>query len=308
MGFIPAFIVAIIMCFVVFRLNSFLKPIESVYAEKKRDLRIMNAVCRLSGCVLLFGATNYALGGGCSVIMNSEGSSAAAVVYIFLLVLFVSAGALLFVSIRIRGELDSHANDYMLPDESHQLKNMKINEDLLYDEGLDENLSKANQYCRKTIEIATGFANSYTPGLVDCVNKNNYCACDILVFASQIIHDRMIKSMLDEAEKIADLYYSKMEQEVVFLCGANITQLYNYLSSRKFLRKTRKHTVETLARILAYDSVDIGPGNLYGWESPRNSDLDLSLDFDQKVLNHIIETADSLYDTIEKGFDEVLLK
>ena len=308
MGAIPVLIVGIITCCGLVSLNTFLKPIESVYAKNKGGLRALNAVCRLFGCVLLFGSINFALGRGCLVVMNSEDSSAAAVLFIFLLVTFILAGLLVFISVKIRDKLNSHAYDYMLPDESSQLKDMNVNEVLLYKEGEDEALSKINQYCRKTIEIATGFANNYTPGPVDCVNKNNYCACDILMFAAQIGQDRIAKSKSENAGLLAKNYFLKMKQEISFLCGANATQLDNYLLSRKFLRDTPEHTVEALVHVLTYDSVDLENKNLCGWEVPDDSEAISSFDFDQNIWNHIIETADSLYDTIEKGFDEVFLK
>lgn len=281
-----------------------LAPKRSVYTAKHGGLVALRFMFSLLSAATLGTFFNYLIG---ALFINSgrgdvEISVIGVVVPLILFTVFIS------LAIYFKNKLDAYAYDYMFPDASSQLKNMKINEALLYMEGKSEELSKINQYCRKTIEIVTGFANNYTPGPVDCVNKNNYCACDILVFASQIIHDRMIKSGLDEAEKIADLYYSNMEQEIAVLCGANATQLDNYLSSRKFLRDTPEHTVEALVHVLTYDSVDLEKKNLCGWEVPDDSEAISSFDFDQNIWNHIIETADSLYDTIEKGFDEVLLK
>ena len=281
-----------------------LAPKRSVYTAKHGGLVALRFMFSLLSAATLGTFFNYLIG---ALFINSgrsdvEISVIGVVVPLILFTVFIS------LAIYFKNKLDAYAYDYMFPDASSQLKNMKINEALLYMEGKSEELSKINQYCRKTIEIVTGFANNYTPGPVDCVNKNNYCACDILVFASQIIHDRMIKSGLDEAEKIADLYYSNMEQEIAVLCGANATQLDNYLSSRKFLRDTPEHTVEALVHVLTYDSVDLEKKNLCGWEVPDDSEAISSFDFDQNIWNHIIETADSLYDTIEKGFDEVFLK
>lgn len=281
-----------------------LAPKRSVYTAKHGGLVALRFMFSLLSAATLGTFFNYLIG---ALFINSgrgdvEISVIGVIVPLILFTVFIS------LAIYFKNKLDAYAYDYMFPDASSQLKNMKINEALLYMEGKSEELSKINQYCRKTIEIVTGFANNYTPGPVDCVNKNNYCACDILVFASQIIHDRMIKSGLDEAEKIADLYYSNMEQEIAVLCGANATQLDNYLSSRKFLRDTPEHTVEALVHVLTYDSVDLEKKNLCGWEVPDDSEAISSFDFDQNIWNHIIETADSLYDTIEKGFDEVLLK
>lgn len=281
-----------------------LAPKRSVYTAKHGGLVALRFMFSLLSAATLGTFFNYLIG---ALFINSgrgdvEISVIGVVVPLILFTVFIS------LAIYFKNKLDAYAYDYMFPDASSQLKNMKINEALLYMEGKSEELSKINQYCRKTIEIVTGFANNYTPGPVDCVNKNNYCACDILVFASQIIHDRMIKSGLDEAEKIADLYYSNMKQEIAVLCGANAAQLDNYLLSRKFLRDTPEHTVEALVHVLTYDSVDLEKKNLCGWEVPDDSEAISSFDFDQNIWNHIIETADSLYDTIEKGFDEVLLK
>ena len=275
-----------------------LAPKRSVYTAKHGGLVALRFMFSLLSAATLGTFFNYLIG---ALFINSgrgdvEISVIGVVVPLILFTVFIS------LAIYFKNKLDAYAYDYMFPDASSQLKNMKINEALLYMEGKSEELSKINQYCRKTIEIVTGFANNYTPGPVDCVNKNNYCACDILVFASQIIHDRMIKSGLDEAEKIADLYYSNMEQEIAVLCGANTTQLDNYLSSRKFLRDTPEHTVEALVHVLTYDSVDLEKKNLCGWEVPDDSEAISSFDFDQNIWNHIIETADSLYDTIEKEF------
>ena len=281
-----------------------LAPKRSVYTAKHGGLVALRFMFSLLSAATLGTFFNYLIG---ALFINSgrgdvEISVIGVIVPLILFTVFIS------LAIYFKNKLDAYAYDYMFPDASSQLKNMKINEALLYMEGKSEELSKISQYCRKTIEIVTGFANNYTPGPVDCVNKNNYCACDILVFASQIIHDRMIKSGLDEAEKIADLYYSNMEREIAVLCGANATQLDNYLSSRKFLRDTPEHTVEALVHVLTYDSVDLEKKNLCGWEVPDDSEAISSFDFDQNIWNHIIETADSLYDTIEKGFDEVFLK
>lgn len=281
-----------------------LAPKRSVYTAKHGGLVALRFMFSLLSAATLGTFFNYLIG---ALFINSgrgdvEISVIGVIVPLILFTVFIS------LAIYFKNKLDAYAYDYMFPDASSQLKNMKTNEALLYMEGKSEELSKINQYCRKTIEIVTGFANNYTPGPVDCVNKNNYCACDILVFASQIIHDRMIKSGLDETEKIADLYYSNMKQEIAVLCGANATQLDNYLSSRKFLRDTPEHTVEALVHVLTYDSVDLEKKNLCGWEVPDDSEAISSFDFDQNIWNHIIETADSLYDTIEKGFDEVLLK
>lgn len=308
MGFIPVLIVGIITCCGLVSLNTFLKPIESVYAKNKGGLRALNAVCRLFGCVLLFGSINFALGRGCLVVMNSEDSSAAAVLFIFLLVTFILAGLLVFISVKIRDKLNSHAHDYMLPDESSQLKDMNVNEVLLYKEGEDEALSKINQYCRKTIEIATGFANNYTPGPVDCVNKNNYCACDILMFAAQIGQDRISKSKLENAGLLAKNYFLKMKQEISFLCGANATQLDNYLLSRKFLHDAPGNAVDSLAHVLYYDSKNIEKHMSFGWEVPDVPYFCSKPSLKHTECGHITDTAKALYDTIEKGFDEVLLK
>lgn len=281
-----------------------LAPKRSVYTAKHGGLVALRFMFSLLSAATLGTFFNYLIG---ALFINSgrgdvEISVIGVIVPLILFTVFIS------LAIYFKNKLDAYAYDYMLPDESSQLKDMNVNEVLLYKEGEDEALSKINQYCRKTIEIATGFANNYTPGPVDCVNKNNYCACDILMFAAQIGQDRIVKSKSENAGLLAKNYFLKMRQEIAFLCGANTTQLDNYLSSRKFLRDTPEHTVEALVHVLTYDSVDLEKKNLCGWEVPDDSEAISSFDFDQNIWNHIIETADSLYDTIEKGFDEVLLK
>ena len=271
---------------------------------------VVNTLCRVFACALLYtvAVNGISLLAALSIVTESD----IWIIVACLLVLVVLVVVMVFCirkAKKSKYDLDEWVEkSYPMPLEIIRLKDLEFYD--CKEEGQDELSLLADECCRKTIAAVVSFAQEVgaetlnhinIDNYVDYINKNNYCACDILAFAAVQGRGRLARIGTDKAKRMSNLFDKKMVYQVTKLLLMSEYQLRNFLQTREMNQNSPQQAIKNLRIFLDWDCTDINKRNAYGWEIPKWKERS-----PYYILEgHISKTLTSLQKHLENAFNDI---